>query len=463
MSKIFLLLVAFSLSISLFNTAKVEATRHNISLILNGSPLATDVAPALVAGRVLLPIRAVAESLGSAVVWRADGSIALTKDTREIVLRPGSSYVLVNGARFDLDTEIRLISGRIMVPVRFIGETFGAVVVWDQSRNRVAITTANAQVPAEQRVEIRPGRDRVEIVSTQGQRLYIGMQSELARTILGEPERREPTLHGYEWWVYNSLAKGVLLVGVANNEVVTIYTDSPAWRIAGVSEGASFRELSALHVFRETASFRFQGAEFTISLRNTDINEEPLVIVNEQAVVFYLDTARNRAVSAIRIMNLQTLVTKGNYAMSWQTTEGTRINFGLPVLSDAQRRLIFNGQERIMFDLVNSFRLRNGLNALAQHERLASVAREHSLEMFWSDFFAHFSFRSGSPGDRKRRAGIAFRMSGENISRGARDAIGAHHGLTNSPGHRKSILRPEFTQLGVGIVGKFYTQKFIGQ
>lgn len=63
-------------------------------------------------------------------------------------------------------------------------------------------------------------------------------------------------------------------------------------------------------------------------------------------------------------------------------------------------------------------------------------------------------------------AGISYKMAAENISwgEGYSDAIASHHGLMNSLGHRKNILNPELTELGVGasyIGGLYFTQNFI--
>ena len=39
----------------------------------------------------------------------------------------------------------------------------------------------------------------------------------------------------------------------------------------------------------------------------------------------------------------------------------------------------------------------------------------------------------------------------------------AHNGFMNSEGHRKNILTPGFTHVGVGISGNYYTEMFINK
>jgi hypothetical protein len=453
-----ILLLIISIVISLAATS-AEASGQDIRVTVNNVPIITDVAPIIEAQRTLVPVRAILEALGATVEWRSDGMINITKNTRHILLRVNYDIALVNGQPVFLEVPARLVSDRTLVPLRFIGEALGAVVNWHQSTMTAEIVLLSATKPPSQ-APAAPSAEAGEIVSTQGQRLAIGMSTEELIRALGEPSRREPTLFGYEWWVY-FVHDGLLLAGVTDTRIVAIYTDSRVWRIAGSVPGDSFEVLSSLHTLRENIPFRHQEADITIHLEPDVLLERSLVIIDENAVTFYLDTARNREISAIRIMNLPSFLATGGYSMRWRTTVGRRLDFGVPVLTEAQRRNALAGQERIMFDLVNSFRVRNNRNALLWHSALADVAREHSLDMFINNFFSHNSVSTGSPVDRVRRANIINFGVGENLVFGTPDSIDAHHGLINSPGHRETMLHRQLTHLGVGIVERYYTQKFL--
>ena len=56
---------------------------------------------------------------------------------------------------------------------------------------------------------------------------------------------------------------------------------------------------------------------------------------------------------------------------------------------------------------------------------------------------------------------VTYRSAGENIAANYVDAIAVTEGWLNSKGHRESLLNKEFTQLGVGVYEKYYTQNFI--
>lgn len=106
--------------------------------------------------------------------------------------------------------------------------------------------------------------------------------------------------------------------------------------------------------------------------------------------------------------------------------------------------------ESLMLRLVNDDRSKAGLPALLPDEQLATMARRHSRDMRDRDFFAHVSPRSGHLADRADRQGITYRRLGENIAVGV-DVREAQRALLRSPGHRKNLLDPKFTHIGIGV------------
>ncbi len=108
--------------------------------------------------------------------------------------------------------------------------------------------------------------------------------------------------------------------------------------------------------------------------------------------------------------------------------------------------------ENRMLELVNKERLKRGLDTLAWNGELTRVARGHATDMFKNDFFDHKSATDGSePAHRIARSAIYASKTAENIALD-RNVDNAHQGLMNSPGHRKNILDPEFTHIGIGII-----------
>lgn len=103
---------------------------------------------------------------------------------------------------------------------------------------------------------------------------------------------------------------------------------------------------------------------------------------------------------------------------------------------------------------INEIRTQKDLNSLRENERLAQVAREYSRLMANENFFSHTSPDGSTPAQRVRSAGISYRVIGENLfmSTNAPQPVPlAVKGWMESPGHRENILRPVFTETGVGV------------
>ncbi len=102
------------------------------SYFFNGHVLTMDVVPFLKSGRVFVPLRYVGLSLGvqpDDIKW--DGRFAsLSNHGKMIRVEPGSKQLRVNGAIVEMDVEAEFSNGRVMLPYRFIAEAFGADVEW---------------------------------------------------------------------------------------------------------------------------------------------------------------------------------------------------------------------------------------------------------------------------------------------------------------------------------------------
>ena len=94
-------------------------------------------------------------------------------------------------------------------------------------------------------------------------------------------------------------------------------------------------------------------------------------------------------------------------------------------------------------------RASRGLPALERDPVLDAAAEAHSQEMARTRTFAHVLPADGTPGDRLRARGYAFRTAGENIGL-AEEAGGAHEAIVGSPAHLANLLDPRHRRLGLG-------------
>lgn len=121
--------------------------------------------------------------------------------------------------------------------------------------------------------------------------------------------------------------------------------------------------------------------------------------------------------------------------------------------------------EQKVVDLTNQERAKNGLAALKVDLTLSKMAHEKSRDMSANGYFSHTSPTYGSPFDMMKQYGITYSYAGENIAMGQRTPEEVVNAWMNSEGHRKNILSPNFTHIGVGYVsqGNYWTQEFIGK
>ena len=100
-----------------------------------------DVAPIIRNDRTMLPARFVTENLGATVEWIGEEQkVLITKDDLKIEIYIDSDKAYVNGEEVILDSPAFIENDRTYTPVRFIAETLGVTVDWDEAAQQVIIT-----------------------------------------------------------------------------------------------------------------------------------------------------------------------------------------------------------------------------------------------------------------------------------------------------------------------------------
>jgi hypothetical protein len=119
----------------------IELQVGSPSAYINGKRIQLDAPPFIEAGRTLVPLRFIGEAFGAKVAWIAEQNkavISLGQKTIEVTI--GSKTALVNGKEHSLDVAAKISQGRTFVPLRFIGEAFGASIVWESESKRIILT-----------------------------------------------------------------------------------------------------------------------------------------------------------------------------------------------------------------------------------------------------------------------------------------------------------------------------------
>ncbi|PKM83265.1 MAG: hypothetical protein CVU89_00475 [Firmicutes bacterium HGW-Firmicutes-14] len=130
------------------SSTTIELWIGNSSMSVNGiqKPIdAQGTKPILYEGRTLLPIRAVMEAFGGKVAWESSASkITVTLEKNSLSLWIGKPQASLNGATLNIDSANPkvvpiLVNGRTMVPLRFVGESLGIDVQYDDATRKITL------------------------------------------------------------------------------------------------------------------------------------------------------------------------------------------------------------------------------------------------------------------------------------------------------------------------------------
>ncbi len=122
------------------------AANNEPSVYLNGEKMTFDVNPYIEHDRTLVPMRAIFEAVGADVQWDDETKTVVAArekngETTFIALQiDGGAFI--NSQPKALDVPAKLKGDRTFVPLRFVIESLGEKVEWDNENYAVRITTA---------------------------------------------------------------------------------------------------------------------------------------------------------------------------------------------------------------------------------------------------------------------------------------------------------------------------------
>ncbi|SFL74431.1 N-acetylmuramoyl-L-alanine amidase [Paenibacillus sp. 1_12] len=136
MYTLLLLLIAFMLP-AMASAAPVNSAA-GVPLFFNGKELKPEVAPRIIKDVTMVPVRIIAEELGSKVTWNQEAQkVTIVKNTQKIEMVINQLSATVNGDKYKLDSAPLLIDGNTLLPVRFIAENMGIEVDWNDVKKAV--------------------------------------------------------------------------------------------------------------------------------------------------------------------------------------------------------------------------------------------------------------------------------------------------------------------------------------
>jgi hypothetical protein len=129
-------------------TVVYNGVSGGIRVRVNGEPIGfTGVQPFETQGTVLVPLRGVFEAMGASVDYNpASRQIFAQRGDQTVILPLGSTVATVDGQQQTLSMPAQVLHGTTMVPLRFVAEALGSNVQWVASNRLVDIQTAGVPV-----------------------------------------------------------------------------------------------------------------------------------------------------------------------------------------------------------------------------------------------------------------------------------------------------------------------------
>lgn len=158
------LVTGLALVASLSSPVSSATTLPPMRLVIDGKVVQTDPAMKVESGRILLPLRAFVEYLGTEPIWnQAEQSVTIKTSDRyvKVWLDKQLACLAADCSQATmLDVPARAWDGRTFLPIRFLANAVGAQVGWDQATQTATVTTrqgAKVEPSTLQITSIKPG------------------------------------------------------------------------------------------------------------------------------------------------------------------------------------------------------------------------------------------------------------------------------------------------------------------
>ena len=123
-------------------TLKIGSNVLNVTHGQENFDVDLGVAPFIVSGTTMIPLRGLLEQMGANIAW--DGTIdQITiekKGNDTMIMQVEHEPVLIGGRRYSMLIAPRIVNSRTFIPLRFVSEHLGYDVAWDGATQTITIT-----------------------------------------------------------------------------------------------------------------------------------------------------------------------------------------------------------------------------------------------------------------------------------------------------------------------------------
>lgn len=122
--------------------AQQDISETNINILINKDSLKPNKTPIIKNGRILVPLRSIFEAMGIAVEWdEINKTVTSVKEDTIVKIQINSDIAFINEEPIQIDQPAIIYKNSTYVPLRFVGESFGGNVVWNEDTRTAVIDT----------------------------------------------------------------------------------------------------------------------------------------------------------------------------------------------------------------------------------------------------------------------------------------------------------------------------------
>jgi plastocyanin len=124
-------------------TAAAETVKSDMPILLDGKTIEAAKSGYLVDNSLFVPYRAIAEQLGADVSWEEHTrTVSASKSGNTVSFVIDEKAATINGTKVTTEVAAQIIDDLTYVPVRFLSETLGLTVGYEESTRTVSLHTA---------------------------------------------------------------------------------------------------------------------------------------------------------------------------------------------------------------------------------------------------------------------------------------------------------------------------------
>lgn len=130
-----------SYEVKVWHQKVIKVTIGSSTAFIDGKEETLTSPPAIVSGKTMVPLRFVGTAFGATFAYEpTTKTITITYEGKVVILQLGSKTATVDGVSVIVDPPAQSVKGSTMVPLRFIADIFGAQTSYDGQTKTITVT-----------------------------------------------------------------------------------------------------------------------------------------------------------------------------------------------------------------------------------------------------------------------------------------------------------------------------------